>query len=114
MASDTIIPLHNRLLTEAEEIECRLGVTRLPELLREAAKAVKPASPWRQDFEGACERACRQAVELIDAANGSPTAEQLQTIRRVLRGGIIVAEDASAANLVQQGQAAAATVAAHG
>ena len=49
MASDTIIPLHNRLLTEAEEIERRLGVTRLPELLREAAKAVKPASPWRQD-----------------------------------------------------------------
>lgn len=36
----SLVPLDAQLITEAEEIERRLGVTRLPALLRAAAKAI--------------------------------------------------------------------------
>jgi hypothetical protein len=112
MAHNTLVPLHAQLLTEAEEIERRLGVTRLPQLLRKAAKALQPASAPGGGH--ACERACRQAVEMIDGANGTPSHDQLREIRRMLRAGIVVVEDASAIELSRQGQVACHRLVANG
>lgn len=114
MATDSIIPLHVRLSTEAEEIEHRLGVTRLPGLLREAAKALKLGAVVATVGGEACEHACRQAVEMIDAANGSLSPEQVRTIRRVLRGGVVLVEDASAAQLAHHALAPGNRLVAHG
>lgn len=57
----------------------------------------KPSGPETTEAEDAMRRAIEQAIGLIDAADRAKPEQVLPTLRRVLRAGLVIADEVEAA-----------------